>query len=128
MKPPHPSDRGAWSSRPHFSPRQLLTAEQLNAGLDDELYRQRLLSRAVHGYGVVTGFGPAQNEEGELDVERGCFHLSGGLALDRHGRMLYWAGGRIGIDHIVGELPDCSGHYTLCAHYAVRRPPARSTS
>jgi hypothetical protein len=124
MKPAHPSDRATWSSRPHFSPRQLLTAEQLNAGLDDELHRQRLLSRAVHGYGVVTGFGPAQNDDGELDVERGCFHLSGGLALDRHGRMLYWAGGQIGMDDIVGELPDCDGHYTLCAHYAVRRPPA----
>ena len=35
----------------------MLTAEQLNAGLEDELMRQRLLNRAVHGYGVVVGFG-----------------------------------------------------------------------
>ena len=48
-------ERGAWSRRPSFTPRQMLTAEQLNAGLADELMRQQLLSRAVHGYGVVLG-------------------------------------------------------------------------
>jgi hypothetical protein len=125
MKPKHQPERGSWSYRPHFTPRQLLTADQLNAGLNDELFRQQLLSRAVHGYGVVTGLGPRANDCGELEVERGCFHLSGGLALDRLGRMLYWAGGRIGLRDIVGELPDCPGHYTLSAHYAIqrRRPP-----
>jgi hypothetical protein len=112
----------SWSSRPNFRPRQLLTAEQLNASLEDELMRQRLLNRAVHGYGVVVGLGLAVRADGVLDVDRGCLELTGGLALDRHGRMLYWKGGRLGMDDIVGQRPDHEGEYTLCAHFACRPP------
>ena len=46
-----------WSKRPRFAPRQLLDADRLNAALDDELERQRLLNLALHGWGVVFGFG-----------------------------------------------------------------------
>jgi hypothetical protein len=100
----------------------VLTAKQLNAGLDDGLNRQRLLNRAVHGYGVVVGLGLAVRDDGMLDLDRGCLELTGGLALDRHGRMLYWKGGRIGIGDLVGRRPDREGEYTLCAHFACRPP------
>ncbi len=112
-----------WSfRRPHFSPRQLLTAKQLNASLEDELKRQRLLNRAVHGYGVVLGLGLAVRDDGALDLDRGCLQLTGGLALDRHGRMLSWSGGRLGMDDMVGQPPTHEGEYTLFAHFAVRAP------
>lgn len=115
-------ERGAWSRRPSFTPRQMLTAEQLNAGLADELMRQQLLSRAVHGYGVVLGFALSVDDDGALDLRRGCIELSGGLALDRHGRMLLWEGGRLGPGDLVGPPPRGPGWYTLCVHYARRGP------
>lgn len=122
MTTTNPVERSTWSTRPTFTPRQMLTAQQLNAGLDDELKRQRLLNRAVHGYGVVLGLGLVVADSGELDLDRGCLRLTGGLALDRHGRMLVWKGGRIGLDDLVDKPPTAEGHYTLCMHYAARPP------
>ena len=115
-------ERMEWSHRPHFVPRQMLTAKQLNSGLDDEMMRQRLLNRAIHGYGVVIGFGLVVGDDGTVDLRRGCLELTGGLALDRHGRMLYWRGGRIGIEDLVGPRPATTDHYTLSAHFACRPP------
>ena len=112
---------GHWSTRPHFSARQFLTADQLNTGLDDELWRQRLLNRAVLGHGVVFGFGIHTDDEQGDDL-KGCLELTCGLAIDRHGRMLYWPGGRIGPGDIVGQQPECEGCYTLSVHYAERLP------
>ncbi|MFG1990750.1 hypothetical protein ACGFJ7_12330 [Actinoplanes sp. NPDC048988] len=108
-------DTKPWSVRPSFAPRQMLTAKQLNAGLEDEMRRQQLLNRAIHGYGVVAGYGPSVNDRGQLD-------LTDGLALDRHGRMLYWEGGCVRIDDLVGPPPDREGDYTLVAHFACRPP------
>lgn len=122
MKTHHGEDRQAWSRRPLFTPRQKLTAEQLNLGLKDELDRQRILNRAVHGYGVVIGYGLSVCGDGSLDLRHGHLELGDGLALDRHGRMLVWKQGRLGMDDIVGELPIKAGAYTLTAHYAVRTP------
>lgn len=118
----HQADRSAWSSRPAFRPRQMLTAEQLNAGLADEVMREQLLNRAVHGYGVVVGLGVVVDENDGAVVERGCLELTGGLAFDRHGRMLHWRGGHIALSDVVGEPPDAPGRYTLTAHYAARPP------
>lgn len=123
MQTTTPTAQPPWSVRPRFAPRQLLTAKQLNQGLKDELSRQRLLNRALHGHGVVFGYGLTSDESGNLDVEGGCTELTCGLALDRHGRMLYWPGGRIGMHHMVGKQPDCGGSYTLLAHYAEREDP-----
>lgn len=122
MKSNHPEDRDVWSRRPSFTPRQTLTAEQLNAGFRDELSRQQLINRAVHGYGVVIGYGLTVRDDGHLDLRHGRLELSGGLALDRYGRMLVWTGGRLGLDDLVGRRPERAGVYTLTAHYAVRRP------
>ncbi|MBB2948483.1 hypothetical protein FB565_008266 [Actinoplanes lutulentus] len=116
-------DRSAWSLRPHFTPRQALTAEQLNAGLDDETARQRLLNQAIHGYGVVLGLGLVTGDDGYLHLHDDCLEVTAGLALDRHGRMLYWPGGRLHLDDLAGRPPRQEGHYTLSVHYAAR-PPA----
>ncbi|MGY1701249.1 hypothetical protein [Geodermatophilus sp. SYSU D00766] len=115
-------ERGAWSRRPSYTQRQMLTAELLNAGLDDELKRQRLLNRAVHGFGVVLGLGVSADAEGRLDLQRGCLELTPGLALDRRGRMLLWEGGRLGIGDLVGPAPERAGRYTLRAHFSARPP------
>lgn len=115
-------ERSRWSRRPNFAPRQLLTAKQLNVGLEDGLERQRLLNRALHGHGVVFGYGLVVDDDGVIVLERGGIELTCGLALDHHGRMLYWQGGRIGMRDIVGKLPTCEGTYTLCVHYAERAP------
>jgi hypothetical protein len=118
-------ERMEWSHRPHFFPRQMLTADQLNSGLDDEMMRQQLLNRAIHGYGVVVGFGLVVGSDGgTLNLHRGCLELTDGLALDRHGRMLLWRGGRIGIEDLIGPRPAAAGYYTLSAHFACRPPLA----
>ncbi|WP_222271568.1 hypothetical protein [Modestobacter marinus] len=124
MSTTNPAERSVWSARPSFRPRQMLTAHQLNAGLADEVLRERLLNRAVHGYGVVVGLGLVVDEAGNLVVERGCVELTGGLALDRHGRMLYWKGGHLGPSDIVGGPPTAAGRYTLTAHFASHPPEA----
>ena len=118
------AEHSAWSKRPVFRPRQLLTAHQLNAGLKDEVRREQLLQRAVHGYGVVVGYGLVVDDDGCLVVTGGCVELKGGLALDRHGRMLYWKGGRIAPSDIVGTPPTAAGHYTLSVHFAAHPPEA----
>ena len=115
-------EHSSWSSRPAFRPRQLLTAEQLNAGLEDDLLREHLVNRAMHGFGVVEGFGLTVGADGKLDLTKDCLELSGGLAFDRYGRMLFWKGGRVGIHDLVGRPPDTKGPYTLLAHYAARPP------
>ncbi|MFC8130880.1 hypothetical protein [Streptomyces sp. NPDC057302] len=115
-------DQSAWSHRPHFMPRQSLTAEQLNAGLDDETRRQRLLNQAIHGYGAVIGLGLVADDDGRLHLYDDCVQVSAGLALDRHGRMLYWPGGRIRLDDLAGHHPKHEGHYTLTVHYAAQPP------
>lgn len=122
MKSNHGTEREAWSRRPIFTPRQTLTAEQLNRGLQDELDRQHMLNRAIHGYGVVIGYGLSVCDGDSLDLRHGHLELREGLALDRHGRMLVWEGGWLGMDDIVGERPKEDGTYTLTAQYAVRTP------
>lgn len=118
------AEHSAWTKRPVFRPRQMLTAHQLNEGLEDEARRERLLNRAVHGYGVVVGYGLVVADDGRLVVTGECVELTGGLALDRHGRTLYWKGGHIGPSDIVGRLPTAAGRYTLSAHFAAHPPEA----
>ncbi len=113
----------AWSRRPHYAPRQTLTAGQLNAALADELQRTRLLMRSLHGHGVVFGYGLATDDEGQLVLKNHCINVTCGLALDRHGRSLHWAGGLLGMGHIVGKKPKDEGVYTLFVHYAERHLP-----
>jgi hypothetical protein len=107
-----------WSRRPHFAPRQKLTAHALNAALDDQLARQALLARALHGSGVVFGLTVEAAPHGALTL--GC-----GLALDRHGRMLFREESMLAIEDLAGAPPKCAGDHTLVMHYAERHEPQR---
>ena len=51
-----------WTRRPHFAPGQRLSAQALNAIMGDELRRERLARVALHGYGVVFGYGLARQD------------------------------------------------------------------
>jgi hypothetical protein len=104
----------AWSTRPHFAPKQKLTAHALNELLDDQLRREALLARALHGHGVVFGL--------EVAADGGpALTLSSGLALDRHGRMLFREEEELHYDRIAGKRPEKEGPYILSIHFAERR-------
>ncbi len=107
--------------RPHFSPRQLLTSDQLNL---EQAFHLETLRRALHGLtgsGVVYGYSLTIDQSGKLKVENGCIEIGCGLAFDHHGRQLYWPGGWISIDDLAGEKPTSQCEYTLCIHYAEHR-------
>lgn len=119
-----------WSKRPRFAPRQLLDAERLNAALDDELDRQRLLNLALHGWGVVFGFAVTL---GDTDPDRrrskhDCVRVTRGLALDPFGRMLHTDDRWLSLDDLEGKPPTLPGRYTLFVHHAERLdPPAHDS-
>jgi hypothetical protein len=141
----HP-DRTAWPKRPRFAPRQHLTAQQLNGIAADELRRQRLITRAMHGTGVVFGYrlrrigdppgeeasndairkaaaGAGSDDQRELAIDKHRIHIACGLIFDRHGRDLYWPGGWLDPCDIAGKQPDHDGRYTLNVHYAEQTVP-----
>ncbi len=120
MATKHHSKQKFQPRRPHFSPRQLLTSDQLN---QQQAFHIDTLRRALHGLagtGVVYGY--------SLKVEKGCIEIGCGLAFDHHGRQLYWPGGWIGIDDLAGERPSSEGEYRLCVHYAEHRLASSSVS
>lgn len=125
-----------WSQRPRFEPGAQLRAEDLNRAHWQHLERQRLIQRGVFGRGVVFGYKLELEGEEKLKVADGCLSLGCGLALDRHGRELYWPGGRLGLHDLAGEMPEEAGRHTLLVHYAERcraapdpcRCDARSTA
>jgi hypothetical protein len=127
----HNGGTRTWPRRPHFAPNQQLTAQQLNAIIEDELRRQRMLTRALHGHGVVFGYGfepyakreAYGDEKGELERKDHCIHVSCGLIIDLHGRDLYWPGGWLCLGDIVSQQPGCEGWYIVNAHYAERPDP-----
>ncbi|MDR7254313.1 hypothetical protein J2X46_003306 [Nocardioides sp. BE266] len=118
-----------WSKRPLFAPRQLLDAARLNAALDDELERQRVLNLALHGWGVVSGFGVEVRElgrDGQQPRKRllvGC-----GVALDPFGRMLRTDDRWLSLNDVEGPPPKSGGRYTLVAHHAERLDPPHGDS
>jgi hypothetical protein len=105
-----------WTRRPLFSPTQILTAEQLNAMMDEEHERSAKLMRGLHGNGVVFGLAVTR-EKGPVALAVSC-----GMALDRHGRLLHWPGGPVSDAHLV-PIPECGGRFTLKIHYARREVP-----
>jgi len=110
---PHQPPR--WTRRPLFSPSQMLTAEQLNLMMEEEHERTRMLMRGLHGSGVIFGLAVTRQEPTSL-------RMSCGMALDRHGRLLHWAGGTVPSGQLVPP-PDCEGMFTLSIHYARREVP-----
>jgi hypothetical protein len=105
-----------WTRRPLFSPSQMLTAEQLNLMMDEQRLRTEKLMRGLHGHGVVFGLAVTR-EEGPTPLRVTC-----GMALDRHGRLLHWAGGAVTAAELV-DMPDCKDAFTLSIHYARREVP-----
>ena len=114
-----------WSKRPRFAPRQLLDAERLNAALDDELERQRLLNVALHGWGVVFGFGVGFPDTGpdRRRTRASCVLVTCGLALDAFGRMLHTEDRWLSLAELEGPVPSHEGTYTLLVHHAERLDP-----
>ena len=102
-----------WTRRPLFSPSQMLTAEQLNLLMDEERTRTQQLMRGLHGHGVIFGLAVTR-EAGPTPLQVSC-----GMALDPHGRLLYWAGGPV----TLVEMPECEDPFTLSIHYARREVP-----
>lgn len=121
-----------WTRRPIFSPSQMLTAQQLNALIDDQRAHSEMLMRGLHGHGVIFGFAvtlhdprpPIPNKYPALSIPGGSpdLEISCGMALDRHGRLLHWPAEALAYGEVVNR-PDCAGSYTLLAHYAERRMP-----
>jgi hypothetical protein len=105
-----------WSRRPLFSPSQMLTAEQLNMAMDDQRSRTERLMRGLHGHGVVFGLAVTRSD-GPHPLAVSC-----GMALDRDGRLLHWAGGAVTRAELVA-MPECAGAFTLSVHYAKRQVP-----
>lgn len=109
--------------RPHFSPRQLLTSEQLNR---EQAFHIATLRRALHGLagaGVVYGYTLSCDQSGESENKqsqdkKGAIYIGCGLAFDHHGRQLDWCGGCITINDLAGQQPECEGPHTLYVHYA----------
>ena len=108
-----------WSRTPRYSAGGKLTAEQLNASQADAVKRDRLVNVAMHGVGIAHGFEiKTDKSTGHVVIEDRCITIGCGLAFDKYGRMLFWRGGRLKINDVVGCKPDHKGKYTLHIHYA----------
>ncbi|MBF9031634.1 hypothetical protein HKCCE3408_14630 [Rhodobacterales bacterium HKCCE3408] len=107
-----------WSKLPVYRPGAKLSADQLNAQIADTLTRDRMLNLGLHGVGIVYGFNVKTDDHGKPEVRKNAIHVGCGLALDRYGRMLFWPGGWLSFDQIIGCPPEHPGCYTLRVHYA----------
>ena len=127
MRTTNAAEHSSWSKRPVFRPRQMLTAHQLNAGLKDELMRQQLLNRAVHGYGVVVGYGlvvrrrrmPGPRSGGCLEAEGRARPGPARAHAPLEGRPYRAVRHR---RHAPGPR---RAHYTLSVHFAAHPPRGR---
>lgn len=121
----HHSRHKRSSKRPHFTPKQLLTSDQLNQA---QVFQMTNLQRALYalaGSGVVYGFklscdSSKQGDDKSEQPKKGSIFIGCGLAFDAHGRQLNWPGDRISVSDIVGKKPEATGEYTLSVHYAER--------
>jgi hypothetical protein len=78
-----------------------LTADAFRVEQDYLIDRRRLLNRAIHGWGVVYGFGMKMAPPDE-DGAAGRFHIDQGLALDACGRELVRVrGAAVGLRDVV---------------------------
>ena len=116
----HQSHHFEWTERPVFRDDQRLTPERLNRIHEHYAGRMRHALLGIAGPGVVYGFTLRTDEDGNCEIRDGCVHITCGLAFDCFGRQLYWPGGRVCIDDLCGEPPECPGSYTVWVHYAER--------
>ena len=108
-----------------------LTADSFRLEQEYSIDRRRLLNRAIHGWGVVYGYGIALHEpqEGYDDTPANSVEVSTGLALDQCGRELLETGRALRFNDLiildrdgkrvddVSELPE-SECWLLSVHYA----------
>lgn len=80
-----------------------LSADSFRLEQDYLIERRRLLNRAIHGWGVVYGFGVAVHtpKEGCDDIPAGSLEISAGLALDKCGRELLETGRAIKFSDVI---------------------------
>lgn len=109
-----------WTERPLFRDNQRLTPERLNRVHDHHAARLRMALLGIAGSGVVYGFDIDRDKERICKIKDGRIKIGCGLAIDCHGRQLYWPGGWIDVNKLCGELPTCADKYTLWVHYAER--------
>ena len=105
-----------------------LTADSFRVEQDYMVQRRRLLNRAIHGWGVVYGYGIDPHTPGSdcNDIPPGSLKIHAGLALDKCGRELLETGRAIKISDLIifdrnGErVDDLSADecWLLSVHYA----------
>ena len=80
-----------------------LTADSFRIEQKYAIERRRLLNRAIHGWGVVYGFGIVSHtpQEGCPDPPPGGLRINAGLALDQCGRELLETGRGIKIPDLI---------------------------
>jgi hypothetical protein len=105
---------------------KLLTVADYVAEQRYHIERRHLINRAIHGWGVISGFAVA--------AEGGALLISPGLAFDPQGRELLvctglalrrdtdilWLRGDAGIEPTIERPADGEAPYLLSAHYAER--------
>ena len=99
----------------YFSGKRL-SPDALRVEQDYQLERRRMINRAMHGWGVVYGYGVATDS---ANPAGGTLAIGPGLALDRMGRELVQVEPRsLSLDDML-ELPGGSGDcWLLRVHYA----------
>jgi hypothetical protein len=107
-----------------------LTAESFRVEQDYAIQRRHLLNRAIHGWGVVYGYGIVQPppQQGYNDLPPGSVEISPGLALDQCGRELFETGRALKFDELIvldehgkrveGSDYPASECWLLSVHYA----------
>jgi hypothetical protein len=91
--------------RNRYFPRKQITADTYEIEQRYQQQRRHLINRAIHGWGVVYGYGI------EAQVDKGCggnarfLEIKSGLALDACGRELVWLGTECAQPHRV-DLAD----------------------
>jgi hypothetical protein len=80
-----------------------LTADSFRLEQKYAIERRRLLNRAIHGWGVVYGYGiaPHTPQDGCADTPPGSLKLNAGLALDQCGRELLETGRGIKLSDLI---------------------------
>jgi hypothetical protein len=78
--------------RNRYFPRKHLTADTYQVEQDFQQQRRRLLNRAIHGWGVVYGYGLGVATGAAGREPESHFTIDQGLALDACGRELVWFG------------------------------------
>lgn len=119
------SDKCSSGLRNNYFEGKRITAHSFNVEQKYMIGRRRLINRAVHGWGVVYGYGIKINEDKSVTI-------GAGLALDEHGRELVLIDSTNGLKDVMRldgckassleklEDNEAGGKWVLSVHYAER--------